>query len=141
MSRAIALLALGAVCFSAAAFAAAPAPKPPAELAVARKAYVAAIRAKDWKALAALVNFPVAIDNYGSPPTVTKAAFLKDHRQVFLVDDPDQLKCQESTPATYQGTKSDFGYGAWLVECDGSDYFFGQHGGRWLFTAYQNVNE
>jgi len=138
--RQIALMALGAVCVASVALAAAPA-KPPAELATARKAYAAAVKAHDWNAVAALVNFPVDIEVYQVPPKVTKAQFLKNHQQPFIIDDAGQLKCVGTAPATYQGSKKDFGYDSWNVDCDGNEYFFGLRGGKWLLTGYQNINE
>ena len=124
--------------------AAAPAAPPnPVGLDPARKAFVAAIKAKDWKALGELVSWPVAIDGYEAAPTIAKAAYLKDHKKLtdFLGDDETTLKCIAGDPATYEGDKSQFGFGSWVIDCNGNEYYFGEKGGKVLFTAYGNINE
>ena len=135
------ILAALAASLTTAAFAADP-PKP-AGLDAARKAFVAAIKAKDWKALGELVSWPVAVDGYEAAPTIAKAAYLKDHRKLtnFLGDDEATLKCIAGDPATYQGDKSQIGFGSWVIDCNGNEYYFGVKGGKVLFTAYGNINE
>ena len=124
------------------AFAAAPA-KPPA-LDAARVALTKAIAAHDWTAVANLTAWPLAIDNYGSSPALTKAQFLKNHRTLsnyFGGGDKDLLHCVATAPLTYQSDKKQFGYASWLADCNGNEFYFGLRGGKALFTAYQNVNE
>jgi hypothetical protein len=135
-------LAAVAACIATAAFAAAPA-KPPG-LDAARKAFVTALKAKNWTGLAVQISWPLKIENYGSPPSVAKAAYLKDHTKLtmfFGADDPATLKCIGGDAANYQGDKTQFGFGSWVVDCNGNEFYFGVVGQKVLFTGYQNVNE
>lgn len=120
------------------------APKPPKELMDVRAALVKAIKAKDWKSVAALTNWPLAVESYEAPPKITKAEFQKSSRMLFIYfgeGDADLLKCVGTAPITIQGDKTQFGHGDWIVDCNGNEYLFGQRGGKWLFTGYQNINE
>ena len=124
------------------AVAAAPA-KPPA-LDATRLALTKAVAAHDWPAVANLTAWPLAVDNYGSPPALAKAKFLKDSRTLsnyFGGGDNDLLHCVATAPLTYQGDKTQFGSGSWLADCNGNEFFFALRGGKPLFTAYQNINE
>lgn len=134
----IVLAALAAL-VATAAFAADP-PKP-AGLDAARKTFVATVKAKDWVKLADQVNWPLKVDNYGSPPTLAKAAYLKDHKKLSIWLDDSLLGCIGGSAAAYQGDKTQFGFGNWIVDCNGNEFLFGVVGGKVLFTAYQNVNE
>ena len=136
----VAVAALAAL-VATAAMAAAP-PKP-AGLDTARAAFVAALKAKNWTALGDLVSWPVAIEGYEAPSSITKAAYLKDHKKLtnFLGDDAETLKCIGTAAATYQGDKTQFGFGSWNIDCNGNEYYFGVKGGKVLFTGYQNINE
>ena len=133
---------VAALVFGCLAVAAAPA-KPPA-LGAARKALVKAVAAHDWTAVANLTAWPLAIDNYGSPPAMTKAKFLKDPHtlSIYFGDgDKDLLHCVATAPLSYQGDKTQFGYGSWIADCNGNEFYFGLREEKALFTAYQNVNE
>jgi len=134
------ILAALAASMTTAAFAADP-PKP-AGLDAARKAFVAVVKAKDWKGLGEMVSWPMPVEAYETPPKVEKAAYLKDHTKftMFLGDDA-VLKCIGGDKAEYQGDKSQFGFGSWVIDCNGNEYFFGVKGGKVLFTGYQNINE
>jgi hypothetical protein len=134
-------LAVVAALACTAFIAAAPA-KPPG-LDAARKAFVTTLKAKNWTALADQIAWPLPIDNYGSPPSVAKAAYLKDHTKLtmFFGDDAATLKCIGSDAANYQGDKTQFGFGSWVIDCNGNEFYFGLKGAKVLFTGYQNVNE
>ena len=128
--------------FACLAFAAAPA-KPPT-LDAARQALVKAIAAHDWNGVAGLTAWPLAVDNYGSPPTLPRAKFQKDPKTLAIFfggGDKDLLHCVATAPLTYQDDKTQFGFGSWLADCNGNEFYFGLRGGRALFTAYQNINE
>ncbi len=120
------------------------APAKPPTLDPARQALVKAMTAHDWTAVAGLTAWPLAVDNYGSPPTLTKAQFLKDHHKLVLYfgnGDKDLLHCAATAPLTYQGDKTQFGFGAWLADCNGNEFYFAVKDSKALFTAYQNINE
>jgi hypothetical protein len=138
-------LTIAAALVATAFIAATPATPPkPAGLDAARAAFVASLKAKNWTALADQISWPLKIENYGSPPSVAKAAYLKDHTKLtmfFGSDDPATLKCIGTAAATYQGDKTQFGFGQWNVDCDGNEFYFGAKDGKVLFTGYQNVNE
>jgi hypothetical protein len=126
-----------------AAQAAAPA-NPPAELAVLRQALAKAIAAHDMKATTALIAFPLAVDMYQAPPQMTLKQVTADKRKLTVLfgdGDKDLLKCVATAPVTVQGDKTQFGFGAWVADCNGNEFYFAQRGGKWLFTAYQNINE
>ena len=132
-----------ALCLPTAVIATAPM-TPPKELDAARKALVAAIMARDVNAAASLSNFPLAVDMYRSPPTLTKKAFLAKETvfiEYFGDGDKGILACIGSGPLAYQGDKTQFGANSWFADCNGNEYYFGLRGGKWLFTAYQNINE
>ena len=131
-----------ALVFACLAVAAAPA-TPPA-LDATRVALTKAVAAHDWTAVTDLTGWPLAVDNYGSPPSLAKAKFLKDPRTLsnyFGGGDRDLLHCVATAALTYQGDKKQFGYGSWLADCNGNEFYFGLRGGKALFTAYQNINE
>jgi hypothetical protein len=123
--------------------AAAPA-APPRELDVARKAFIAAIVKHDAKAIAALTNFPVLVEEYQVAPRITEAQFKKKSAAItglFGNGAKELVDCVGSGPLTLQTDRTQFGAGMWLADCNGNEYFFAQHGGKWLFAAYQNINE
>lgn len=120
------------------------APAKPPTLDSTRQALVKGMSAHDWNAVANLTAWPLAVDNYGSPPTLAKAQFLKDHHKLAIYfgnGDKDLLHCVATAPLTYQGDKTQFGFGSWLADCNGNEFYFGVKDGKALFTAYQNVNE
>ena len=99
--------------------------------------------AKDIPAIAKLSLFPLAVDVYGSKPHVTEGEFTRDKEYFdgwFFGGDATLVKCLASQPAALQDGKG-FGAGAWVIDCNGNEYFFAQRDGRWAFVAYQNVNE
>lgn len=137
MRKAVLLAALACTAFIAAA------PAKPPGLDAARKAFVATLKAKNWTALSDQISWPLPIDNYGSPPSLAKAAYLKDHTRLtmFFGDDDATQKCIAGNPATYQGDKTQFGFGSWAIDCNGNEFYFGLKSGKVLFTGYQNINE
>jgi hypothetical protein len=123
--------------------AAAPA-TPPKELDVARKAFVAAIVRHDAKAIAALTNFPVRVEEYQGAPRITEAQFKKSSAAItglFGDGAKELIDCVGGGPLTLETDKAQFGAGMWVADCNGNEYFFAQRGGKWLFAAYQNINE
>jgi hypothetical protein len=144
LQRAARIAALAIVSLGVTPLAASSAPAKPPALDVARRALVKAIAAHDWNAVAALTNFPLAVEVYGVPPKLTKAQYLKDHRKfyVFFGDgDKDLLKCVGTGQLAFQVDQTQFGGRAWYADCNGNEFYFDQRGGKWLFTAYQNINE
>lgn len=136
------VMATLAACLAAAVASAAPV-KPPG-LEDARKTFVETLAAKDWSGLANLVSWPLAVDNYGSPPALSKASYLKDRRKLTVLfgdGDKDLLHCVATAPLNYQSNRKEFAFQSWFADCNGNEFYFGQRGGKWLFTAYQNVNE
>lgn len=120
------------------------APAEPPALHAARAALVKAVAGHDWNALAALTAWPLAVDMYQAPPKLTKTQYLKDHRKLSILfgdGDKDLLACVASAPIALQGDKTQFGFDSWVADCNGNEFFFGLKGGKWLFTAYQNINE
>ena len=120
------------------------APAKPTALDATRLALTKAIAAHDWTAVANLTAWPLAVDNYGSPPALAKTKFLKDHTSLSIYfgdGDKDLLHCVATAPLSYQGDKKQFGFGSWLADCNGNEFYFGLRGGKALFTGYQNVNE
>ena len=108
-----------------------------------RTALVRAIVAKDWRTVATLTNWPLAVDAYEAPPKMTKADFLKKPATLysyFGAGDKDLLKCI-ATGIPVRHYDATFGAGDWLVDCNGNEFYFGLRGGKALFTAYQNINE
>lgn len=133
-----AAFALGLVLIASAASAA-----PNAKgLDAARKAFVHDVETKNWRGLDRRVAWPLVVDNYGSPPRLTRAEYLRDHTSLTVyVDAEDLLRCIAHAPATYQSNRKEFGYGAWAIDCTGNEFYFGRSGGTWRLAAYQNVNE
>jgi hypothetical protein len=123
----------------------APAAAPPADLAKMRQALSHAVGAHDRGATAALMTFPLSLDQYGSGPILSKADFLKKKDNFGNLfgggEDPALVQCIASGPLTLQTDKTQYGAGAWVVDCNGNDYYFGRRGGNWLMTGYQNINE
>jgi len=117
---------------------------PPAELDAMRHALTRAAAAHDREGMATHMAFPLALDNYGSPPSVTRGAFLGSARYftvIFGGGDEELLKCIASTPVTLQTDPKAFGGRTWLADCNGNEYFFALRGGGWRLVAYQNINE
>ncbi len=116
----------------------------PPGLEVVRKAFAAAVAAKDRARIAKLSRFPLAADVYGGTPKVGEREFLRDAKYFggwFFGGDPQLVTCLETKDLAYQADRKDFGFGTWYLDCDGNEYYFGQRGGRWAFVAYQNINE
>jgi hypothetical protein len=81
---------------------------------------------------------------YGHQPNIKAAQFLRDKRNfadLFGAPDAGTVQCIASGAAALQSDAKQFGFGSWFVDCNGNEYFFAQRSGRWLFTAYQNINE
>jgi hypothetical protein len=137
-------VALGFACLATASSAAQPAAKAPAALEDVRKAFAAAVAAKDRTAIAKLSRFPLAVEIYGFGPKLSEREFLrkKDYFDGwFFGGDPETVKCLKTTAFAYQADKKEFGSGLWYLDCNGNEYYFGPRGGKWAFAAYQNINE
>ena len=140
--KAFVLAAVFAAVASAALAAAAPAP--PAELDALRKALSAAVKAGDVKGTAALTRFPLAFSGYEAPDKITEAQFManRDHfNGLFGNSDAGIVACLATGKLEYQASKPDFPGSPWVIDCNGNEYYFGQVGGNWRFTAYMNINE
>ncbi|MBS0472785.1 MAG: hypothetical protein JSR60_17070 [Proteobacteria bacterium] len=108
----------------------------------ARKAFVHDVETRNWRGLDLRVAWPLVVDNYGSPPRLTRAEYRRDHTSLTVyVDAADLLKCILHAPATYQSNRKEFGFDSWVVDCNGNEFYFGRSGGVWRLTAYQNINE
>lgn len=138
-------LILSFACFVSAGLAAAPpaAITPPPQLDSVRKALAAAVAARDIKAVAALTNFPLAFSGYEAPDSVSQADFLSDKNNfngMFFEGDAHIVGCLRTGKLEFEA-KPTFAGSPWVIDCDGNEYYFGQRGGKWLFTGYENINE
>ena len=111
----------------------------PAELEKMRKAFGAAVAKRDVKAVAAMTAFPLAFSGYEHPDKVTAAEFADEFDGLFFSSDPQLVKCLAT--GKLESAQSDFPASPWVIDCDGNDYYFGERNGKWMFTAYENVNE
>ncbi len=109
-----------------------------------RKAFAAAVAKQNRAAMAVMTDFPLAVENYGSKPTLSKSAFLgsKDYFSGWFFDGgKDIVDCIGKSALQFQADKKQFGAGGWYADCNGNEYYFSQHGAKWLFSGYQNINE
>ena len=93
--------------------------KPPADLEIVRKAFAAAIAKHDRAAMADMTIFPLAVENYGGPPTLEKSAFLrdKDYFSGFFYDGDQQVvDCIGKSVLQFQPDKKQFGTGWWYAD-------------------------
>jgi hypothetical protein len=104
-------------------------PMPPPELVKARTAFAAAVSKGDEAAAAALTSFPLKNTAYKAPPKLMRKAFA-----ALFADYRAMAACIKTSPLAPD-------HGAWLIDCDGNILRFGLRGGRWLHTAYENINE
>ncbi|MBV9540111.1 MAG: hypothetical protein JO167_02495 [Alphaproteobacteria bacterium] len=117
---------------------------PPKELAAMRATLAKAVGARDWKAITALTAWPLKVEMYEAPPTVTLAEFNKKRGTLmglFGNGDKDLLKCVATAPVTQETDKTRFGFGDWVADCNGNEFHFAQRAGKWLFVTYENINE
>jgi hypothetical protein len=133
------LLVVSLVCAASAALAAA-APAPPPELDAMRRALGAAVARHDVKATAALTSFPLAFSGYEHGEKVTAAQFAGEFNGLFFDGDAKLAACLATGKLEFQA-KPDFAGSPWLIDCNGNEYYFGLRGGKWRFTAYENINE
>jgi hypothetical protein len=112
---------------------------PPAELETMRQAFAAAIGKQDVSAVAAMTNFPLAFSGYEHPDKVLEAEFADEFEGLFFGGSPQLVNCLAT--GKLEPAQADFPDSPWAIYCDGNDYYFGERGGKWLFTAYQNTNE
>jgi hypothetical protein len=116
----------------------------PANLDVARKAFSAAVAAQDLKRIVALSAFPVAVEMYRYPKSITSAAFLHDRRTftvLFGPPDAEIVRCIESGELQQQQDRTQFEFGSWFVDCNGNEFHFASRNGQWRFVGYENINE
>jgi hypothetical protein len=111
----------------------------PPELETMRKAFGAAVGKQDVKAVAAMTQFPLAFSGYEHPDTVTEAQFADEFDGLFFGGSPQLVGCL--TEGKLEPAQSDFPDSPWVIDCDGNEYYFGQRSGKWMFTAYENINE
>jgi len=137
MLKQIVLVAsFGCAVAAASAFAAEAAP---AKLETMRKAFGAAVAKHDVKAVAAMTQFPLAFSGYEHPDKVTAAQFAGEFDGMFFSGDAQVVRCLAK--GKLQRARSSFPNSPWVIDCDGNEYYFGQRKGKWLFTAYENINE
>jgi hypothetical protein len=125
-----------------AAHAATPA-KSPVGLDTMRKSFSAALAAKDLNAAIKLSSFPLAVAVYQLDPKMSEAQFRKSISSLGLDDAGDQ-HCIANDPLTLTDAKSasDKRFAnAWVADCNGSEYYFAQRKGAWMFIGYENINE
>ena len=111
----------------------------PEALETMRKAFSAAIAKHDVKAAAAMTQFPLAFSGYEHPDEVTAADFAGEFDGLFFGGDAKLASCLATVKL--EPAQSDFPDSPWVIDCDGNEYYFGQRNGKWMFTAYENVNE
>jgi hypothetical protein len=116
--------------------AAAPAP---AGLEAMRKAFSAAVAKQDVKATAAMTQFPLAFSGYEHPDQVTAEQFADEFDGLFFGGDAKLADCLAT--GKLEAAQTDFPDSPWVIDCDGNEYYFGERKGKWMFTAYENVNE
>lgn len=120
------------------------APAAPAGLEVLRKAFAAAVAAKDRASVAKLSRFPLAAEVYGGAPKITQQQFLRDSRYFdgwFFSGDAQLVTCLRTQAFAYESGTKAFGAGDWYLDCNGNEYYFGARNGQWAFVGYQNINE
>jgi hypothetical protein len=125
--------------FAMAAASAFPAGAAPAELETMRKAFGAAVAKHNVKATAAMTQFPLAFSGYEHPDTVTAAQFAEEFDGLFFGGDAQMANCLVT--GKLEPAQSSFPDSPWMIDCDGNEYYFGQRSGKWMFTAYENINE
>jgi hypothetical protein len=86
-----------------------------------------------------MTHFPLAFSGYEHPDKVTSAEFSDEFDGLFFGGDPTMASCL--TRGKLQPARSEFENSPWVIDCDGNEYYFGQRGGKWMFTAYENINE
>lgn len=118
------------------AFAAEPAPP---ELQAMRKVFGAAVGRHDVKAVAAMTQFPLAFSGYEHPAKVTAAQFAKEFDGLFFEGDAEVARCLGED--SLDRAERRFPNSPWVIDCNGNEYYFGQRKGKWMFTAYENINE
>jgi hypothetical protein len=111
----------------------------PAELERMRKAFGAAVAKHDVKAAAKMTHFPLAFSGYEHPDKVTAAQFAGEFDGLFFGGDAQMANCLATGKLEPAQTK--FPSSPWMIDCDGNEYYFGQRNGKWMFTAYENINE
>lgn len=111
----------------------------PPELDAMRKAFGAAVGKHDVKAVAAMTQFPLAFSGYEHPETVSAAEFAEEFDGLFFEGDPELATCLAK--GKLEPSEADFPNSPWVIDCEGNEYYFGLRGGKWMFTAYENVNE
>ena len=136
MKRQIICAALFGSAIAAAALAANAAPP---ELEAMRVAFGTAIAKHDVEAVAAMTQFPLAFSGYEHPDKVTAAEFSDEFDGLFFGGDPQMVSCLAT--GKLEPARSDYPDSPWMIDCDGNEYYFGQRDARWMFTAYENINE
>ena len=109
---------------------------PPPDFAAFRAKFVAAVKAKDLKAVAALTAFPLANATYGEPDSLSESAFMKRSRDLYAVF----AGCLATQPATLDPPPKN-GERSWAIDCDGQVFHFAQRGGAWRYVKQENINE
>lgn len=102
---------------------------------LAKFADMAAHGASD--SVAKVTRFPLKNRVYQEPERISAAGF----KQYFAHNGFRELAgCLKNTPP--QSAKSkDADLGEWVVDCEGSRFYFAQDGGGWRFTGFENANE
>lgn len=109
----------------------------PAALDTMRKAFGSAVQKHDVKAAAAMTQFPLEFSGYEHPTKVTAAQFPKEFDNLF---GEGIAACLASGKLEADGRRT-FPNSPWVIDCNGNEYYFGERGGKWMFTAYENINE
>lgn len=109
---------------------------PPA-LETMRKAFGAAVGKHDLKAVAAMTSFPLTFNGYEHGNRVTAGQFQKEFDNLFG-DGIGQCLAAGKIEADAQHA---YANSPWVIDCNGNEYYFGERGGKWMFTAYENINE
>ena len=142
-NRILALLCVFTLATAGAAGAAGTA-QAPAGLDAARKAFAAAVAARDLKGIVVRSGFPLDVEMYGYAPAIGAKQFLGDKRKftdLFGAPDENTVHCIATGNVEQQSDRKQFGFGSWFADCNGNEYFFTLRNGQWLFTGYENINE
>ena len=123
------------VALMAAASAQAGAPDPSLQSFLAKFADMAARGAAD--SIAQVTRFPLKNAVYQAPGAISRSGF-KHHFQINSYS--HFTACLKTTPPQRASSRS-AGLGEWVVDCDGSLFYFADVGGQWRHSGFENVNE
>ena len=98
-------------------------------------------------ALTVAIPFPKAAAAPSQPAPASPApsaqtpayVFADEFDGLFFQGDAQLVTCLGK--GKLEAAEAHFLNSPWVIDCDGNEFYFGQRGGKWMFTAYENVNE